>query len=103
MFVKVHKPLKLTGGNNKGSSFNLIEYLSKENKDLERDDMDYDGFFNSHHDDISDNKAVQIIDGNNHRLSARDTKFYMLSFNPSWEEQKHLVEMASNGKTNIIE
>tara|TARA_Y100001001_G_C8008561_1_gene308890 strand:- start:167 stop:1384 length:1218 start_codon:yes stop_codon:yes gene_type:complete len=103
LFVKVHKPLKLTGGNNKGSSFNLIEYLSKENKDLERDDMDYDGFFNSHHDDISDNKAVQIIDGNNHRLSARDTKFYMLSFNPSWEEQKHLVEMASNGKTNIIE
>ena len=103
MFVKVHKPLKLTGGNNKGSSFNLIEYLSKENKDLERGDMDYDGFFNPDHDDISDNKAVQIIDGNNHRLSARDTKFYMLSFNPSWEEQKHLVEMASNGRTNIID
>lgn len=93
----------MTGGNNKGSSFDLMEYLSKENKDLARGDQAYDGFFNADGQDISETKAGEIIDGNNQRLSDKDTKFYMLSFNPSWDEQKHLAGMASEGRTDRIE
>ena len=102
MFVKVHKPLQLAGGNNKGSSYDLMEYLSKENQGLDREDIAYDGFFNAEENTMSETKAVEIIDGNNQRLSDGDTKFYMLSFNPSQDEQRHLVGMASGGRTQLI-
>ncbi len=79
-----------------------MEYLSKENKGLDREDMAYDGFFNAHENNISETKAIEIIDGNNQRLSEGDTKFYMLSFNPSRDEQRHLVGMSSGGRTQLI-
>jgi len=101
MFTKIHKPLKVVGGDNKSSSFNLMEYLSKEDKDLAPIDADYKGFFNQYKDGFSASKAMQIIDGNNQRLGDQDVKFYMLTANPSWEEQQHLIALSGNGCTQL--
>ena len=93
MFTRVHKAHQVAGGDNKGSSGALMDYLDKENKDKEKDEKE--GFFNDEKDDISKIKARNIIDSNNVRLGEKDTKFYMLSINPSWREIEHLEKEIS--------
>lgn len=88
MFVKVHKPLQLSGGNNKGSSSMLMDYLDKENEGKEDAEKGY--FFNNEKDKIDKIEAKNIIDSNNKRLSEKDTKFYMFTINPSQREVEHL-------------
>jgi len=88
MFVKVHQPLATTKGNNKGSSSNLIDYLSKEDKATNL--MERTGFFNIEHSKISADSSTALIDGNNKNLGKDDFKFYMVSINPSAKEQQHL-------------
>ena len=88
MFTKVHKPHSIAGGDNKGSSGTLMDYLDKEDKDKEPGEKE--GFFNDEKEGISKIKARNIIDKNNVRLGEKDTKFYMLSINPSWKEIEHL-------------
>lgn len=92
MFVKVHKPLQLSGGNNKGSSGTLMDYLDKENEGKELEEKE--GFFNENNNDISKQGAKKIIDSNNHRLASNDTKFYMFTINPSKDELEHLRNLS---------
>lgn len=93
MFVKVNKPLALTGGNNKGNCTNLMNYLDKENEGKETEEKE--NFFNHDKDKISKIEAEILINGNNKRLGKDDVKFYMFSINPSWREQKHLEGIVS--------
>ncbi|PCI96051.1 MAG: hypothetical protein COB15_11430 [Flavobacteriales bacterium] len=94
MFVQVHKPLKLSGGDNKGSCSNLIDYLDKENKG--KDYPDKDGFFNDEKDNISKIQAEKIIDKNSKGMEKKEVKFFMFSVNPSDKELQHLEKLVSN-------
>jgi len=81
MFTAIHKPLELPGGDNKASCVNLVEYLTKE-----------DGyFFNGDRDNITSGEAIELIDDNSVGLKKNDTKFFMLTLNPSQAELRHLA------------
>ena len=110
MFTRVHKAHQVAGGDNKGSSGALMDYLDKENKDKEKDEKE--GFFNDEKDDISKIKARNIIDSNNVRLGEKDTKLQKLTslldgkiqnpFNPN--NKKAIIPIITNPpiKTYVI-
>ncbi len=83
MFVRVHTPLKTTGGSNKGSSATLLGYLSKEDKD--KTIIERTGFFTQSEKLLTESRATAIIDGNNKNLGTSDYKFYMVSISPRRE------------------
>ena len=80
---------------NKGKCTQLVEYLSKESQD-ER--PYYDNFFSQKEDFVTPQTVRLHIDNNHRTLKRRDDKFYMLSVNPSGEEQAHLIERVTGRK-----
>ncbi|TXN37703.1 hypothetical protein FVB32_05290 [Flagellimonas hymeniacidonis] len=87
MVIKVHNP-KYAVGKNTGSVRNLVEYLDKENRELEELDKDY--FFNKDGSHFSAAVVEREIDNNQVKLKKTDTKFYMITVNPSQEELNHI-------------
>ena len=100
MFVQVHAPNKMKGGDNKGSSSNLVNYLEKENEG--KDDHHQQQFFNHSEDKITADQAQSLIDGNNKNIGKDEAKYYMLSINPSHKEQQHLIERITGKKVESI-
>jgi hypothetical protein len=97
MYIGIHKPKLLPGGDNKGSSSNLIEYLEKEDGDIPS------GFYNQENDTIMPGEAQRLIDDNSKGLEKKDTKFFMLSINPGQWELNHLLrDIVPNQKINHI-
>ncbi len=112
---KVHSSY---GGNNKGSSILLANYLDKENQELDKiasreksninrveiQERKQD-FFNHKRSDISKIEVVDIIDNNNKKLSKNDSKFFSPTINFSENELKHLSKMATGEKeiSNVSE
>jgi len=104
MFARVHKPGNFVGGDNKGSSGKLFDYLDKENRDHNGLDLDEKiGFFNHDSNDISFQIAKESIDKNNKGLGKNDNKFFMLSINPSQNELKHLIKISTGKEVNSID
>ena len=100
MYVKIHSPTAMKHyGGNKGSCKSLIDYLEKENqaKELQNETK----FFDHTRDDYSPYKAQAILDNNKKRLGKNDSKFFMLSINPSEKEQQFLID--KYGKENMAE
>ncbi|MEN5058910.1 MobB family relaxase [Sphingobacterium kitahiroshimense] len=100
MFVKVHPPNKMKGGSNKGSSSKIINYLEKENNG--KDEKESELFFNHSSDKISAEEAQMMIDKNNKNIGKDESKFFMLSINPSDSEQRHLIEKVTGKTVNNI-
>lgn len=90
MFVKVHKPHALPGGDNKGGCSRLIDYLEKENEG--KAEADKEGFFDHLSDTVLKDIVISKIDSNNKNLGKNDNKFFMLTVNPSQRELKHLIQ-----------
>lgn len=108
MFARVHTSTEVKG-NNLGSCHNLAKYLDKEAEqenvsgktkgDRETssrlvhylDKEEGNNFFSSQPGVYDMGEVITNIDGNVKHLHKDDTKFYMLTFNPSVEEQKHLI------------
>ncbi len=89
MFVKVHAPKSVPAGSNKGSAKGLINYLEKENKDKENGDREY---FFSHKANLVEAKvAVESLDKNNKGIGKNDSKFFMVTINPSQSEQAYML------------
>src|SRR5665647_403408 len=83
MFARVHKASETKGGN-KGSSTDLATYLDKEkDNDLK--------FFSHSENDIPVHKIVNSIDNNRAQIGKDESKFFMLTLNPSDKELKHLI------------
>lgn len=83
MFARVHKASETKGGN-KGSSTDLATYLDKEkDNDLK--------FFSHSENDIPVHKVVNSIDNNRAQIGKNESKFFMLTLNPSDKEIKHLI------------
>ncbi|MDC6367197.1 MULTISPECIES: MobB family relaxase [Flavobacteriaceae] len=87
MVVKIHNP-KHTLGKNQGSCGDLVEYLDKENRDVP--EMEHEHFFNHDGEHFSAAVVEREIDNNKGKLSSEETKFYMLTVNPSKAELEHL-------------
>ena len=85
MYVKIHSSKK---DNNRGSCNSLINYLEKEN--LEKDLLSQTKFFDQSSSDVSFYSAQAIIDNNKGKLGKDETKFYMISVNPSKDELRHI-------------
>ncbi|MDW5299085.1 MAG: DUF5712 family protein [Sedimentibacter sp.] len=90
MYVKIHSSKK---DNNRGSCRDLINYLEKEN--LEKDALSQEKFFDQNSSDVSFCSAQASIDNNKGKLGKDETKFYMISVNPSKDELKHIGRKVS--------
>ena len=74
----------------------LVEYLSKE---LKEERTYYDNFFSQKEDYVTPLTVMYHMDNNHRTLKRNDDKFYMLTINPSGEEQQHLIEKVTGEKT----
>ena len=70
------------------SSADFVDYLEKENKGLEQEDMEH--FFNQYGDEISAKEVVREIDGNTAKLEKHEPRFYSITVNPSKYELNRL-------------
>jgi hypothetical protein len=90
MYVKIHSSKK---DNNRGSCNSLINYLEKEN--LEKDALNHEKFFDQKSSDVSFYSAQSFIDNNKGKLGKDESKFYMISVNPSKDELRHIGRKVS--------
>ena len=90
MYVKIHSSKK---DNNRGSCNLLINYLEKENQ--EKDLLNQEMFFDQKNSDVSLYSRQAIIDNNKGKLGKDETKFYMISVNPSKDELRHISKSVS--------
>src|SRR5690554_8224573 len=86
MYITI-TPQKL-GDNYSQSASDFVEYLEKENRELELEDGEL--FFNQYGDGISAKEVVQEIDGNTSKLKMREPKFYSITVSPSKYELQRL-------------
>ena len=90
MYVKIHSSKK---DNNRGSCNALINYLEKENQ--EKDLLNQEKFFDQKSSDVSFHSVQATIDNNKGKLGKEETKFYMISVNPSKDELRHIGRKVS--------
>lgn len=95
MYVKLHNPKDMEHGN-KGSCSKLAEYLEKENEVLALEDRRM--FFNNNGDDHSLADVIKGIDNNKLGLGKNDSKYFMLSINPSEAEHKQIISKITDRK-----
>ena len=88
MIIRVHGS-GVDGSKNMESCSNLVQYLEKENRELGT--LNHIGFFDHASDNIAPEIVERSIDGNKGRLSKDETKFYMLTVNPSERELRHIA------------
>lgn len=100
MIIKIHNP-KHSQGKNTGSSAGLVEYLDKENYGL--DELDKVHFFNKEGSHFSAAAVENALDNNKAKLKKTDTKFYMLTVNPSQDELRHIGSDKEKFKSYINE
>ena len=91
MYVKIHDPKRY--GDNKGTCAKLVEYLDKEN--LDKTFEEREEFFNQKRNDVGMGEVISSIDSNRTGLGKNDSKFYMLSINPSQKELEHIAKKVS--------
>ena len=98
MYCKVHRPTATPGSpDNKGRCTLLVEYLSKEGR-TER--PYYDNFFSQQNDFVTPATVRHHMDNNHRTLGRNADKFYMLTINPSADEQRHLIEKVTGKKVS---
>jgi hypothetical protein len=97
MYVKIHSAKK---DNNRGSCRDLINYLEKENQ--EKDLLNQEKFFDQKTSDVSFYSTQASIDNNKGKLGKDETKFYMISVNPSKNELRHISKSVSGREIKNI-
>ncbi|CAA7197441.1 MobB family relaxase [Chryseobacterium potabilaquae] len=96
MYIGVHNPKNTVGGN-KGSSSDLVEYLTKEDKDKE------DSFFiNQDNENMQKDNVIKEVDEMGKGLKKNEAKFFMLSVNPSSKEQEHIIYKITGEKNKKV-
>lgn len=109
--MPISKPHSSMGGGNKGSSAMLVNYLDKENQELEKKAMQAPSrtkeieirnrqqyFFGHKSDAVSQTKVREHIDSNIAKLDKTDAKYYAPTISFSKEELKHLSKIATGGR-----
>lgn len=85
------------GGSYSQSVSDFVDYLEKENQNLEQPDMEY--FFNQYEDEINASEVVKEIDNNTSKLKKIEPKFYSITVSPSKYELRHIQNSNQNLKT----
>lgn len=85
MYIKIN-----IKANNNGSCKVLTEYLKKD---------DNTRFYDKQGNEVTPSDVIKGIDGNTQHLGKNDSKFYMLSINPSESELKHLLGEGRNASS----
>ena len=100
MYVKVINPKKhgKTEYNNAGSCINLVNYLSKEDKD-KGSEMEF--YFTHDKDMVSSLEVIKSIDNNCPNIEKTEAKFYSLVIAPRPEEMDHLKNNKEELKTYV--
>ncbi|WP_020531116.1 MobB family relaxase [Flexithrix dorotheae] len=92
MYVKIHQTGKYDShyDNNSGSCGALVEYLEKENED--KDLWEEEHFFAHDGQDYRSFQVRHAIDSNGvgAKLKSKESKFFMLTINPSADELAHI-------------
>ncbi|TMM58435.1 hypothetical protein FEE95_03115 [Maribacter algarum] len=109
--MPISKTHSSSNGGNLGSSSALINYLDKENIDLENKAMNapsreaeiefrsrQQNFFNHTSDAVSQTKAQEKIDANISKLGKNDTKFFAPTLSFSSKELNYLVKQSTDGR-----
>ena len=109
--MPISKPHSSAGGGNKGSSALLVNYLDKENQELEKKAMQAPNrnkeveirnrqqhFFGHKTDAVSQTKVRDDLDRNIRKLGKNDAKYYAPTISFSKEELKHISSMATGGR-----
>ena len=78
------------------SATDFVAYLEKENRDLEKQDMEH--FFNQYGDEIFAAEVVREIDGNTAKLKRNEPKFYSITVSPSKAELRRLQNSSEDLK-----
>lgn len=94
MYITI-TPQKL-GGSYSQSVADYVDYLEKENKGMEQQDMEH--FFSQYGDEISTKEVIKEIDGNTAKLKKREPKFYSITISPSKYELKRLQNSSDDLK-----
>ena len=97
MYVKINKPTVKTL-NNSATCRPLVKYLSKEQEQA----GEHVKFFDQDNDNVSSFEVVENIDNNIAKLGKDESKYYMLSINPSSSEQKHIISQITNRSISNI-
>lgn len=97
--------LKIQGGgdgkySNQGSCSSLVSYLEHEDLKRIKEGLKAEPFFN-HSGDVNGDNIISAIDNNKKKLCKNDSKFFMITFSPSKEEQKHLGLTEENKSEKI--
>lgn len=114
--MPISKPHSGSSGGNLGSSSALINYLDKENIDLENKaqnapnretEIEYrsrqQNFFNHTSDAVTQTKAQEKIDSNISKLGKNDTKFFAPTISFSAKELDHLTkQITGQSKINDV-
>ena len=111
--MPISKPHSSFGGNNKGSCSALVNYLDKENQELEKLSINAKGkelqvyfqerqqpFFSHSNEDYSKIEVRNIIDNNNKKLGKEDAKFFAPTISFSEKELQQIV-FKTAGKKDI--
>lgn len=91
MYIKINKPTEAQNGNC-GSCTSLVSYLEKENEIEGLKLEEHKLFFDQNSDMIPSYNVINRIDNNTSKLSKNESRFYMLSINPSQAECKHIAK-----------
>ena len=78
------------------SSADFVDYLEKENQNLEQEEMEY--FFNQYGDKISAEEVVREIDGNTAKLEKTEPRFYSITVSPSKYELNRMQDQSEDLK-----
>ncbi|GGW43931.1 DUF5712 family protein [Arenibacter certesii] len=110
--MPISKPHSSMASKNKGSSSALVDYLDKENQELEKMALSVpqrekeieirsrqQHFFNSYSDKIRGHEVTEKIDANISKLGKNDAKFFAPTINFSKGELKFLASKATDGRS----
>ncbi|AVR44216.1 mobilization protein [Christiangramia fulva] len=97
MYITI-SPQKL-GDSFSTSVTDFIEYLEKENKDLQPDHQEF--FFSKDQERISPKEVVRAIDHNTSKLKSTEPRYYSLTVNPSQRELQHIGNDPEKLKTYV--
>ena len=75
---------------NKGSAGNLVNYLEKENRMENIQELEH--WFNAEHSDIEPYEVRRSLDGNRAKLGNHEAKFFLINISPSQKELAYLME-----------
>ncbi|MDR5591643.1 MobB family relaxase [Christiangramia sp. SM2212] len=84
------------GGNYSSGSGDFVDYLEKENQDLDQDGGEY--FFNQYDDKITAEEVVREIDANTAKLEKTEPRFYSITLSPSKYELNRLQNSSEDLK-----